>query len=185
MQRRKHKRVRAQGVAGHLRTGADFLPGLSVENLSLGGAYVRTAQPMAPGTAVVLELVRPGLKKVIRVTGRVVTIVTGEEARATRRVPGMGVAFDPLDVDAQGRIKELLGVLAPDQPLLESDAHATFAPPETLRAVGAVEPGRVTAQVRGVMNELGGQEQRLKQLERENEQLRRENAQLKSQLNRK
>jgi Tfp pilus assembly protein PilZ len=116
MHKRRHGRVRSQGIATHLHGGDKLAGAISVENLSLGGAFLRTPAPMREGTPVVMDLVRPGLKKAIRVTGRVVNTV-----RAQNAVPGMGVAFDPLSDEAELRLRELLAEIAPGPAVLDGD----------------------------------------------------------------
>src|SRR4051794_9962895 len=63
--RRRHVRVEARGLAGHLQSRDGSTPGLPVANISMGGLFVRSATAFAPGTPVMLQIVRPGLKRAI------------------------------------------------------------------------------------------------------------------------
>jgi Tfp pilus assembly protein PilZ len=96
-----------------------------VENISAGGVFIRSARPLALGTLVHLDLVRPGLKKAIRVAGRVVGVLTPEEARRKDAAPGMGIKFDPLSAGAQDRLDEILRDLGLHDP---SGAPAAWPP---------------------------------------------------------
>jgi hypothetical protein len=200
MHKRRHGRVRAQGVAGHLRVGATLTPGATIDNLSMGGAFVRTHEVLAVGTAVAVDLVRPGLKKALRLGGRVVSALSAEEAREARAVPGMGIQFDPLDQELKGRMTELLKALAPGEALLDGDRPEKVeapaapqwepprAPPPQLfpaiceGAVAVPESAKLMVQVTGLLMELGDSQTRTSELERENEELRAEVERLREQL---
>jgi len=84
--------------------------GLVIENLSMGGAFVRTSEPLPVGTPVELELVRPGLKKAIHLVGSVVSQGQGNP-------PGMAIAFEPYDRELGWRLHALLQALAPGRGL--------------------------------------------------------------------
>jgi Tfp pilus assembly protein PilZ len=110
------------------------MPGLPVENISMGGVFVRTSAALDTGTPVMLQVVRPGLKRAIQVTGRVVSSVSCEEARARGLTPGMGIGFDPVDGDAAERLRALIDVLTtaspspPPPPVFPTLPAATAAP---------------------------------------------------------
>lgn len=110
--RRGHLRFAAKGVAGHLQTMEASLPGLAVENISLGGLFVRSASPLPVGAAVAVQLVRPGLKRAIQLTGRVISAVSAAEARARGSIAGMGIALDALDGETSLRLHALIDDLA-------------------------------------------------------------------------
>ena len=113
--------MRARGVSSILRAGDQLAPGTAVENLSLGGAFLRTPTPMSAGTRVVLDLMKPELPKAIRLAGRVVNTVSPGESKARGQPPGMGIQFDPLSVDAERRLRELLLLIAADPAAIEGD----------------------------------------------------------------
>src|SRR5258706_8815504 len=115
-EKRRHARVSGTGVAGHVRSH-DRSVACSIDNLSVGGAFVRTAVPVQLGLAIMVDLVKPGLKKAVRVSGRVVAVVSAAEAAATGRHAGMAVEFDPPDDETDARLQALLHALGlPDQP---------------------------------------------------------------------
>lgn len=106
--RRSHPRVKANSLASHYRAKDKMALGHLVENISQGGLFVRTADPLPLSTPLALELVRPGLKKAIRVQGKVVNVVTPELAKAQGVAPGMGIRFDALASDVSERLGSLL-----------------------------------------------------------------------------
>jgi hypothetical protein len=75
-----------------------------VENISRGGLFVRTAQLLPIGTEVELNLVRPGMKRALRLTGRVVN--HGRTSGSAQL--GMGIELHPLPPDDAIRLAELL-----------------------------------------------------------------------------
>ncbi len=169
--------------------------------------FIRTAQPLPKGTAVLLELVRPGLKKSIRLSGRVVNVFDVETARSARRLPGMAVAFDLLHPEEEKRLKELLDLLAPGQRWNEPEESASASAPRAspqppalsgkavqtptvpVAAVASAPKrndgpasGQVMVSVKGLMVELAEKQGKLEALEREVERLRQENTRLKQEL---
>lgn len=130
--RRHHLRFAAKGVASHLQSMSTSLPGLTVENISLGGVFVRSAAPLPVGTALALQLVRPGLKRAIQLTGRVIVVVTTADARARGSIAGMGIALDALDGDTSLRLHVLLDDLA-------AVAHVEHKPTPTPVPAAAVD----------------------------------------------
>ena len=111
--KRKHPRVQADGVFSHFKVGDELALGMLVENISLGGLFVRTDQPLPRGTPLVLEVVRAGPQKAIKLAGRVVTTVPAEEARRRGLTPGMGIRFDPVSAEVLKRLEELVGAIVP------------------------------------------------------------------------
>jgi PilZ domain len=114
--RRGQARVVARGVVSHLQTMDASMPGLAVENLSPGGLFVRCAAALEPGTRVMIQLVRPGLKRAIPAQGCVVSVIAPAAAREMGTVAGMGIRLDPLDADAGPRLRELVASLAASAP---------------------------------------------------------------------
>lgn len=110
--RRRHPRFRAKAVATHVRGGDKSPTAMQVDNISLGGVFVRTGDALPVGTPVILEMVRAGLKRAIELTGRVVNVITPEQAAASSRLPGMGVHFDPLSKDVEDRLAELIRAMS-------------------------------------------------------------------------
>src|SRR5690606_16695705 len=94
--------------------------GCVVDNISEGGLMVRTDEPLAVGTPLVLDLVKAGMRKAIRVTGRVVGQV-GRGAEVKPGGAGLRIQFDPVGGEAGARLSELLqelGVSDPKKPTL-------------------------------------------------------------------
>jgi len=160
--RRRHDRVAARGLASHLQTGAESTAGLAVENISLGGLFVRTASALPIGTRVALQMVRPGLKRAIRATGHVVSVITPEQARAKGVTAGMGIGLDGLDPESEQRLRALVeemggeiqvGAGHRNAPALVTEHEAMFF--ELAEARGTIEEQAARiAQMEREMNEL-------------------------------
>jgi Tfp pilus assembly protein PilZ len=106
--RRKSTRVPARGLATHIQTEAGSTPGLVVENISMTGLFIRSANAMRPGTQVMLQLIRPGFRHALQLTGVVVSVITPAEARKRSRTPGIGVSLDTIDIETRERLRALL-----------------------------------------------------------------------------
>lgn len=64
------------------------------KNISKGGTFIRTDQPLAPGTEFVFQLSIPAMETPISLRGQVVRVVSAEEASQNPEVdPGMGIRF--------------------------------------------------------------------------------------------
>jgi Tfp pilus assembly protein PilZ len=112
--RRRHARVKPKQLASRLAGGTALHLGLPVDNISMGGIYVRCLQPLPAGTKVSRELTRPGSPRPIPVMGRVVSAVTPQQAEARQVAPGMGIAFDELPPHIEVRIEGVVAVVDPD-----------------------------------------------------------------------
>jgi Tfp pilus assembly protein PilZ len=110
--RRRSPRVAACGLASHLQTEHASTPGLAVENISMGGLFVRSTTPLKVGTPVMLQLVRPGLKRPLQLTGAIASIVSPAEARLHGTVAGMGVSLDAVEGDLAECLHDLIEDLA-------------------------------------------------------------------------
>jgi hypothetical protein len=113
--RRKHERIRASGIAAHLKTqlGLAFCV---VENIAPGGLFLRTQQLLPLGTHVSLQLAQPGMKRALKLNARVVNLVEVSVALTLRMQPGMGLEFDKLRGEEQERLKELIRNLSQTVP---------------------------------------------------------------------
>src|ERR671938_819822 len=98
--RRRYPRVRAHGLAAHLSTERGRMQCV-VENISLGGMFVRTDRLEHVGTGVAVLLVKPGWKKQLSLTARITSRIDAIAGKA--RVPGLGLQFTALDGDAHDR----------------------------------------------------------------------------------
>jgi hypothetical protein len=93
LERRRHLRVAAPASRRwevRLRVGPEGWRPATLASVSLGGAFIVTASPAAPGHAVELELPSPLQGGSVAVTGRIRRVASPEAAE-----PGIGVEFDP------------------------------------------------------------------------------------------
>lgn len=115
--RRRHTRVRARGVAAHLRTERGR-NACQVENVSMGGIFVRTDRLEEVGEEIFIDLVKPGWKRQLTLNARITSRVDALDGRLSRRMPGMGIQFLRLDEKQHDRLRSLLRELgAPDEDL--------------------------------------------------------------------
>jgi hypothetical protein len=106
--KRRHRRVAGAGLNARVRfDGAAHQPAV-LENVSLGGALLGLAQPLAPGKNLVVELLRES-GQVVRLVGRVIACTPpgrGRSCASTR------VRFNPLTPAATERLYELISDLS-------------------------------------------------------------------------
>jgi hypothetical protein len=162
---------------------------MAVENLSEGGAFIRTHEPLLAGSPVLVDLVRPGLKKSVSFTGRVVSSVSPDESRKRGTLPGMSIAFDPYPAEVRERYRQLLESLTSQEateptrkvPVQSAPPPRAVPPPLPIPAQGVTVPdsAKLMVQVKGLLMELGNWQSRAGVLERENAELREELAKLK------
>ncbi|HYZ87852.1 MAG TPA: PilZ domain-containing protein [Myxococcales bacterium] len=119
-EKRKFTRVRPRGIMAHVRAPTSAFA-CQVENLSAGGLFLRTEQQLPRGTALQIELVKPGGRKPIELAGLVAGVITPEEAATARFIPGLGVQFTEIEADEANRLEELLTALGVDR------AHAVVS----------------------------------------------------------
>lgn len=209
MHRRRHGRVRTLGLTTHLYTGGKLASSLPVENLSLGGAFLRTLIPIKVGTAIGLNFFCPGRPQPLAVAGKVATALRSE-AVGTRGAAGLGVAFDPLTPDQEAWLRKLLLAHAPGPALLEGDPplnppapKPTPPPPgpylsdlpepgEAPRSMAGLfsgpgapmvpEVGRLMIQVKGLLMQVADWQQRADSLEKAARALQAENERLRAAL---
>lgn len=135
---RRWTRVRAPSMAAHLRSQRGRTPCL-VENISMGGLFVRTDQIEDVGTEIAVDLVKPGWKKQLSLLARVTSRVDALDGRVSKRMPGMGLQFIKLETAQHDRLRALMNELgAPDE-----EAELTLpddALEAELRALGADAP---------------------------------------------
>ena len=129
-EKRKYTRVRPRGIVAHVR-GPSAAFACQVENLSAGGLFLRTEHQLPQGTALQIDLMKPGGRKPLHVSGLVAGVITPEEAATARFIPGLGVRFTEIEGDEADRLEELLTALGIDR------VQAVVAP--ELRRTG---PGR-------------------------------------------
>jgi hypothetical protein len=132
--RRRFLRTKAQNLVAHFRMG-DRGVLAPIEDISMGGALLKTSETIQMGTVLAFDVARPGLKKPLRLMGRVVDV------RPSR---GVGLKFDGLDRDAHERLIDLLRDLGAvvSTPLTDvPDAQLHIPPPRTSSSVMSIPPG--------------------------------------------
>lgn len=72
--------------------------GDSVDHLSMTGCFIRTVEPLAPKTRVVIRMTAPESEQRFRFDGEVIRTITPEEAPRLGSAPGMAIEF--LDLGA-------------------------------------------------------------------------------------
>lgn len=133
--RRRFMRVHPSVLATRVATRDLSQVGILVENISLGGAYLRTDKPLPLGEPLELELVRPGQPALVRINGRVVSTLRQERAVTIDRPPGMGVSFGALDEATRESLRALIRSFVPEGTALE------LPPPAPIRVTAtAPEP---------------------------------------------
>ncbi|MBL0220294.1 MAG: PilZ domain-containing protein [Myxococcales bacterium] len=154
MEKRRHRRLKAPRVAGHVRADRRAAA-CAVENISSGGMFVRTAVSLPIGVAVLVDLVRPGLEGSFQVSGRVVNVVPLRAGDEPGLAPGVGIAFDPLPEDVRKRLRALLRQL--NHELTEAETATPKAseptPPALDSTLVRLEDG-LFANVKGMFDEL-------------------------------
>jgi uncharacterized protein (TIGR02266 family) len=173
---RRHRRVAAQGIEAQV-DAPETPEDCNIENISVGGLFLRTQTTMPLGMPVRVELAKPGLKRPLHVTGRVVSVVTEADARKHDIPPGVGIEFDPLPHETERRLHALLrdlGLkdLADPTPIAVSDLHGVASP----------DTQQVASNVRGLLEMLTDALQKVKDRDVEIMKLKDENRRLKAQL---
>jgi type IV pilus assembly protein PilZ len=89
--RRQHTRAPIELKVEYSRMNAFFAD--YTKNISKGGTFIRTEQPLEVDTEFMFQLSIPVMDKLISLRGRVVRVVTPEEALMEDVDPGMGIRF--------------------------------------------------------------------------------------------
>jgi PilZ domain-containing protein len=108
--KRKYPRVEGKGIAAYLRLNGHNA-GCTVQNISVGGIFVRTDRFLPVGTKLAFDLVKPGMKKALTVSGWVVGVITAELASRTKLPQGLRIQFGKLNPVASEALQELVGSL--------------------------------------------------------------------------
>jgi len=108
--KRKYPRVEGKGVGAYLRLNGHNA-GCTVHNISVGGIFVRTDRFLPVGTKLAFDLVKPGMKKALTVSGWVVGVITAELAARTKLPQGLRIQFGKLTPNASDALQELVGSL--------------------------------------------------------------------------
>ncbi len=129
---RRHTRVEAK-VSGHVKT-SDGHGACEIENISAGGLFMRTNAPLPVGLAITIEL--RSANESLHLGGRVVSVVTPEEAERNFSSPGVGVAFDVLPGETEKKLRALLELL---EKAPESAGLTAIASPNDTNVRGLLE----------------------------------------------
>jgi type IV pilus assembly protein PilZ len=89
--RRKHARVEAT-IEVKYKSVKDFLVEYS-RNISRGGIFLTTPEPLAEGSKLRLVFYLPDSSKEINIIGKVIHSLTREKGRLRGQEPGMGIEF--------------------------------------------------------------------------------------------
>lgn len=167
---RRHPRLRPKLLSSRVRVGGALHLGLAVENLSLGGAFVRCASSPPLRTHATVELLVPGQAQPLVLPGAVVFVVTPAQAVAGHRAAGFAIQFvDALAPRTRQGLERLLRGLDPRAPIpLDTGAQPTGSMP-TVPADAATDPSAELAVLR---QRLAEQQRELDRLRLENERLR-------------
>lgn len=163
---RKHARVQPKAMSSRVRIGGALHIGLGVDNLSLGGAFIRCAQTPPLKSQVVLELAVPGVEQALVLPGRVAFTVNVADA-ATRKVsPGFAIEFtQPLAPHLEKGLERLVRAV---------DPRAVAPLPRMSAAPAVVEapPTEDQEALAALRLRFASQERELMRLRRENEELK-------------
>ncbi|HUS28478.1 MAG TPA: PilZ domain-containing protein [Kofleriaceae bacterium] len=178
MKHRRHRRVEAKGVAAHIDAEAaddDF----AIENISVGGLFIRTSTAMPIGMPVRVDLLKPGSKTggVLSLQGRVVSVVSEREAAKQDIAPGVGIEFDAMSIELEKRLHALLRDLG-----LKDLAEPTAIDPDSLYATASPDTQQVAANVRGLLEMLTEALQKVKERDDEITKLKAEVRRLTTEL---
>lgn len=177
--RQHHARVRASGIAGHVRA-AEIAFTCQVEELSQDGAFLLTDQRLAIGADLVVAFVKPGARKALRVKGRVSRAVGG----GAHHHPGLDIDFTSVENGDAERLvawvdemtprasrKEKAAIAVPDR-ALPPPAPVETPPVRPVNARTAASPSQQEAKLLLKIKELSLEQEKLR------EQLRERDAEL-------
>jgi len=172
--RRRHARVKLKQVSTRLKAKDALHIGLLVENMSLGGCFVRCPTPLRKGVEVTLEVMRPGASHPIPVAGKVVSSFPA----APGQTAGMGIAFYPMPREVKARIEGLVAAVSPLAVRANVEPSQAVTDPAML-AVGSVpgnppaaEAMNLRSQVAAMTMQLKKKDERIAELEAKVEALK-------------
>lgn len=91
-EKRAHKRLEVKEIEVEYTTGDKFVKDF-VKNISLGGMFIETMKPLAPGTIIKLKFIIPGQKVPINLKGEVRWTSYPKDVLRRTHPPGMGIKF--------------------------------------------------------------------------------------------
>lgn len=171
---RRHARVKTKAMSSRVRVGGALHLGLSVENLSLGGAYVRCAQVPPLHSYASIELAVPGVNQPLVLAGKVAFALSATDAAARKMPPGFAIEFvKPLPPHVQRGLERLLRELDEKAliPLVAGRQEDDDQLPSSDRtqSIPAFEP---PGEVEALRKLVAAHEREIERLEKENAMLR-------------
>lgn len=85
-------------------------------NISRGGMFISTKNPLKAGTHISVEFVIPDIKVPIKVKGKILWINDPLQIKDTNLIPGMGVEFQSLNEDEQKKLNNFIDKISLRQP---------------------------------------------------------------------
>ncbi len=122
--RRKQARVKPKQLTARIRAGDALHIGLGIDNLSVGGAFVRCNTVLPVGQKVKLEIQRPGAIQLLTFSGTVMSCISPAQAAQTKGVAGVGLKFDSVPPHLQAWLAEVVS----SSPAAAPGASAGSAP---------------------------------------------------------
>jgi Tfp pilus assembly protein PilZ len=173
---RRHRRVGAKGVTAHIdQEGPGSDDDCNIENISVGGLFIRTTSPMPIGMQVHVDLTKPGFSSSLQVSGRVVSVVSEADSERLDSPPGVGIEFDPMPIEREKQLHTLLRELG-----LTDLAEPTELEPNSLYATTNPDTSQVASNVRGLLEMLTDALQKVKERDEEILKLKAEIRKLKT-----
>jgi len=111
-ERRQFPRESIELVVRYQRLNAFFAD--YVKNISRGGTFVATSEPLPPDTEFVFSLAVPEMEDPIQLRAKVMW-TTAPEAASKDAPAGMGIQFQYHDAEERGRLERLIEQLLVDQ----------------------------------------------------------------------
>ena len=109
------------------------------KDVSRGGLYIKSSQPMAVGTLLKFQFQLKDESALIRGVGRVVWTRVEEDAAADQPA-GMGIKFIKMDNDSRAMVERIVDAHAPDQGTYESGRYNATSAEPTISSPPAPEP---------------------------------------------
>jgi type IV pilus assembly protein PilZ len=103
--RREYPRESIELVVRYQRLNAFFAD--YVKNISRGGTFVATPEPLPPETEFVFSLAVPALEEPLQLRAKVMW-TTAPEAATKAQPAGMGIQFQYRDAEERGRLERLI-----------------------------------------------------------------------------
>lgn len=136
--RRRHARVKPQQVTARIRSAGGLHIGLGIENISVGGAFVRCNTVIPVGGRVSLEISRGGTGEPMAVPAKVTTCVSPADAIRLGRAAGVGLEFLSVAPHVEAWLTSTVAALLP-KPV--APAPPVLEPVRVRRTLPANRPG--------------------------------------------